>query len=644
MNRPANSLTKILLPWFVQTAAPFEKRKAAIKAVLREQPDVGWKLILSLLPHSHGVTNECHKPTWRDYIPGDWKNSVASSDYWEQIVTYTELAIGLAKENLDKINELIKEIANLPQDGREVILNHIALDKIVKLPEIERLSLWESMSKLVRQHRKHADAEWALPEEIIVKIEKVANILEPKNPSLKYRQLFTIQHLDFMDGTGNYEEQRDRLDKIRQDAIRKILDIGSVKDILDFAHRVASPREVGYALGSIDIGEKCEADVLPFILDSTDDVDKEFSSGFVNVRYRTYGCNWIDDLLAKDWTEEQKVIFLILLPFEEKIWDRVVTILPEDHQGFYWQNVETFSCNPEDNITIPVEKLLKYERVISAINYIAYINLVDDDNALDENLALRVLSQAHKDRSEIHKLNQNLVTNLIERLQKSKIIDQDALFIVEWQFLSLLGKFSIASPVTLEKKLASEPNFFVEVLSLVFRSESEKENTDIVEIDERANLLARNAYALLRNWTRCPGTMEDGSFNADVFKEWLPEALRIARDEGYSGVAQSQIGRILVTAPPDPSGLWIHEAVAEVLDERDAQAMRSGYTAGLFDQRGAYTLTGGKGELKLAEENRKKAEALDEGGFSRFAAAMRGVATEYERDAKRQAKGGFFDD
>ena len=640
MNRPANSLTKILLPWLVQTAAPFEKREAAIKAVLKEQPDVGWRLILSLLPHNHGVTNECHKPTWREYIPRDWKNNVKMTEYWKQIVAYTGIAVELARTSSEKLNELIKEIANLPQDAQDIILSHLASDKIVKLPEIDRLPLWENMNKLVRTHRKHADAKWAISEEIISKIEEVANILEPESPSLRYRQFFTTQYIDFMDGLGSFEEQRGRLDNIRQNAIHKILDQGSFRDVLDFVHRVASPRDVGHALGSIDIDEECEADIFPFILDSTDDAEKEFASGFVNVRYRTYGCDWIDDLLAKDWTEEQKAKVLILLPFEGKVWERVENILSEEYQKFYWQNVETFFCNLEDNMTIPVEKLLKYNRAISAINYIAYMNLLDDDNHFDEDLALHALSQAHKNSLEIHKLNQNFMIQLIECLQKSKTIDQDALFAVEWQFLPLLDKFSIASPVTLEKKLASEPKFFVEVLSLVFRSESEKDNTDIVEIDDRTNLLLKNAYALLNVWKRCPGTMDDGSFDADVFKKWLSEALRIAQDEGYSGVAQSQIGRVLVMAPPDPDGLWIHEAVAEALNGRDAQAMRSGYTAGLFNQRGVYSPTGGKEELRLAEINREKADALDERSFSRFATAMREFAKEYEREAKR----GFFDD
>ena len=55
-NRPAQSLADIFLPWHLQTTAPFDRRKAAIKVVLKEQPHIGWKRLLSLLPDSFGAT------------------------------------------------------------------------------------------------------------------------------------------------------------------------------------------------------------------------------------------------------------------------------------------------------------------------------------------------------------------------------------------------------------------------------------------------------------------------------------------------------------------------------------------------------------------------------------------------------------
>ena len=52
-NRPANSLTSILLPWLPQTTAPFEKRKAALRTLQKEFPAVAWQLLLNLLPEQH---------------------------------------------------------------------------------------------------------------------------------------------------------------------------------------------------------------------------------------------------------------------------------------------------------------------------------------------------------------------------------------------------------------------------------------------------------------------------------------------------------------------------------------------------------------------------------------------------------------
>ncbi|MHB9011618.1 MAG: hypothetical protein ACYC49_05245 [Ignavibacteriaceae bacterium] len=65
VNRPANSLTTIFLPWKPQTKASFEKRKVAIQTLNREFPDVTWKLLLSLLPSQHQITSGTYKPRFR---------------------------------------------------------------------------------------------------------------------------------------------------------------------------------------------------------------------------------------------------------------------------------------------------------------------------------------------------------------------------------------------------------------------------------------------------------------------------------------------------------------------------------------------------------------------------------------------------
>ena len=250
-NRPANSLATIFLPWLVQTVATFEERKTAVETVLSEQQQVGWNLLLTLLPHSRGFAFPSHRPTWREYIPRDWKDSVLLIEYWEQITAYTELAIDLAKIDTEKLGELINRLSDLPEPAQESLLLYLASEEVVALSEAERLPLWERLESLVRQHRRFADAKWALPEEIVKKIEEAAKELVPQAPELKYHYLFNDRDFDLFDENSDYDEQQKRLNEARQFAVKTIFEAGDLPAALAFAQSVSAPNEVGRALGVI---------------------------------------------------------------------------------------------------------------------------------------------------------------------------------------------------------------------------------------------------------------------------------------------------------------------------------------------------------------------------------------------------------
>ena len=139
-----------------------------------------------------------------------------------------------------------------------------------------------------------------------------------------------------------------------------------------------------------------------------------------------------------------------------------------------------------------------------------------------------------------------------------------------------------------------------------------------------------NGYKLLGEWQRMPGTQDDGSFKVDIFHRWIEETRKNYGGIRHAEVAQMQIGHVLTRAPKDPGGLWIHETVANLLNQRDTDVMRSAFTTQLFNDRGIHGYTAGEEEGKLAKENRQLADALDEKGYSRFATAMREFAESYE--------------
>ncbi len=635
-NRPANSLATIFLPWLVQTVTPFEERRTAVETVLREQPQVGWNLLLSLLPHNRGFALPSHRPTWREYIPRDWKDSVPLNEYWEQITAYTKLAIDLAKKDTEKLGALINRLSDLPRPAQESLLLHLTSEEIVALPESERLPLWEKIESLVRRHRRFADADWALPEEVVKKIEKTAKALVPHDPELKYHYLFTGRDFDLFEEKGDYDKQRKRLNEARQAAVKTIFEAGDLPAALAFAKNVSAPHEVGRALGII-APKAVEDELLPSQLNAEDETMRQVVASFVWTRYRKLQWTWVDAILERNWNAEQKAAFFMLLPFEEKVWHRVATHLGKQNEKLYWQKT---SVGFDQNPTIAIQKLLEYGRATAAVECIA--QTTDDDEQFDVSLATDALLAVLESPSAADQLDHYTTIELIERLQKSPDADQDALSKIEWNCLPWLDQFSSGSPITLEKQLASNPAFFAYLVKIVCCSKDDDEK--VVEPDEQKQNRWRNAYQLLTEWEKCPGTMPDGTLDVDAFKDWINEARKITEKTGHGEEAQSQIGHILTHAPADPDGFWIHKAVATVLNFRDTEEMRSGFITELFNQRGTYSYTAGREEREIAQLNRDKAEALDAKGYSRFAAAMREFAEGYERQAEREAERDIFHD
>ena len=115
-NQPNGSLSRILLPWFPQTTAPIEKRKAAVQTLCDESPEIAWKLIINLLPDQVSSTVGTNKPLWRKTIPEDWKEGAIPQEYWAQISFYAELAVLMAGYDTVKLGELIDLIDKLPID------------------------------------------------------------------------------------------------------------------------------------------------------------------------------------------------------------------------------------------------------------------------------------------------------------------------------------------------------------------------------------------------------------------------------------------------------------------------------------------------------------------------------------------------
>jgi hypothetical protein len=627
-NRPANSLTTILLPWFPQTTASIEKRKVTLKTLQREFPPVAWKLLLCLLPNQHQTSMGTHKPSWRDTIPENWQKDVPTKDYWDQVFWYADLAISMANSDIVKLNELIDRLDNLPQPSFNKILEILSSAAICNKPEEELLALWNKLTDFALKHRRFSDANWALSADIISKIESVAAKIAPKNPLNLYRRLFSNRELVLFERKGSWEEQRQTLEKRRQDAIKEILTYGEMIEIIQFAESVESSFAVGHSLGVI-ANTTIDSLILPVLLETENNRLSQFVSSYVWSRQYCLGWVWVDELDKFNWSFIQISQFLSFLPFTEETWNRVAAWLGSSEKE-YWSITTAKPYQIEGDLGVAIDKLIEFGRPHAAINCL--YNMLYDKHPLDSARSVKALLAAVSSTEPSYIIETYKIVELIKALQNDVNTDLDDLFRVEWAYLSILDHYEGASPKILENRLASDPAFFCELIRLIYRSTKEAKAGK--SISEQHQSVATNAFELLRKWRTPPGTESNEQFSPDQFTNWLKQTEAICTQSGHLEFALSHLGQVLIYCPPDPDGLWIHRTVAESLNSKNAEEMRRGYNIAIFNSRGAYFVDPtGKPERDLAEQYRQKAEEIENAGYQRFAVTLRHLAESYDHDA-----------
>lgn len=629
-NRPGNSLAEILLPWLPHTIASIEKRRVAVQTLCKEWPEMAWGLILKLLPGQHQTSTGTHKPALRDVIPENWEKGVTHKEYWEQVSHYAEMAVSMAEHDLEKLRQLVGEFDNLPRPAFDRLLGILASKEVTELPEETRLPLWDKLRTFTSKHRRFPDAQWALNDELLNLIERVADKIAPSNPFNRYQHLFSDRDFDLYEENGDWAEQRKRLDERRQNALAEIHNLGGLELVIKFAEKVKSPLQVGQALGNFATS-KTDSMLLPQFLGNPDRTLSQVIDGYIWSRHLAQGWTWADGLSKKEWNIEQTIKFLCLLPFTKETWDRVQSWLGDSQEG-YWRQVVVNPYQEEEQLDVAIDRLLDSGRPQAAIDCLN--KLRHDKKPIEPTKVIRALLDAISSREMANSMDSYQIVELIEHLQKDTSVSQDDLFNVEWAYLPLLDRNQEAAPKLLESRLAGDPEFFCEVIRLVYRSKKAEAVDE--EPSERNKAIATNAWRLLDKWQTPPGVQADGIFDSAHFTAWLQRVKELCAESGHLEVALITLGDVLVHSPPDNDGLWINHTIADALNAKDAEDMRSGFRTGTYNLRGAHWVDPtGKPELELAEKYRLKAEAVENAGYQRLAVTLRELAESYERDFQR---------
>ena len=225
---------------------------------------------------------------------------------------------------------------------------------------------------------------------------------------------------------------------------------------------------------------------------------------------------------------------------------------------------------------------------------------------------------------------------MLQELQKRDDAPLEAVAVLEYKFLSALREvFSASDPNSaLDRFLSESPEFFVTVISHVFRAKSETLDEQR-EPTEGEQARARNSYLLLESFARIPGR-EGNEIDFGQLDKWVSAVREVANQADRIAIAEEFLGKLLVHAPVDPTdGVWPHSSVRRGLEKWRSTEIELGLHVGKVNARGVTTrgsFDGGDQERTIATQYRADAAKMD--AWPRTRGLLISLAEDFEHSAK----------
>lgn len=646
-----NSLLHVFLPWCSQTGATIKQQEMALKRVVNQFPQTGWRLLMALLPEVHTGCDLSQRPRWRDWAD-DFGADSTLQILRDKEARYGAMRLPLIGTDLDRVKSVIDEIARFPQNLRSAVLQLLENLDRESFSEDQRAEIATALRAMITRHRQFETTEWAMPSVEVESLETVMHRFESQSLAQRICWLFKdYPELPISHEKMNFDEKEQEVERRRIAGLQSLFEQAGMAGIRELFESAKAPRLVGWTIGKAEIAVD-HNDFIPSWLTASDDRESEFSKGLLRALFLKRGWDCFASLSWDGWTAEQIGIALAELPASDadhrRVWNLLESQSAETQQAYWtrcFAHLGVYS-NAED-LKFAAESLVKYQRPSSAAQLVQFA--LNKQPKVETGLVFHVLEAVVNAQSSDAiadlKLGRDFfswcVAELIKYLQQQPAVDESRLAAVEFPLLMAL-EHSPTKPQTLIKMLSRDATNFAQLIQGLYRPKigSVPVSTSAPEIDARR----RNALlSLLRQWhehVRLPGTQESGEISADELGEWVRAARDQCRASGHLEICDHEIGELLAREqePVDDSNEWPSEAVKDVLEEINTPDVMSGFEIGTFNKQGARTrgvTDDGDVERGIAGRyDRYAAACQDE--WPIVAKSLRNIADQYRELARRE--------
>jgi hypothetical protein len=632
VNRPINSLRAILLGWSPNTYAPQAQRIICLDMILGACPEVGWQLLVKLLPRHHDTSSPTHHPKVRDLAP-KVPEEITFGLVWDFESVIVDRALVAAGNAETRITELIGTFGSFQPGSRASVLAHVD-SYLATYQTAEGCKVWYALKEEVARHDYFSDSEWAMKPEERASIAEVVERHRPSDPLVGDRQAFDewLPHIGkYQSGTGEFTDP----DEVRKEVLERVLGRDGVAGILRLARIVKLPNLIGQALRNTSISLDQMFELLEGALDPG--TPRELAFYVSAVGADKFGDQWKDVFpkrtLAKVQDDSIKAHLLLGWPQDEVTWS-LVDSLGSQVLKQYWAHTHLLPIQGTfEQLRFAIDQLRQRNRDIDVLGLV-HMRLKDLPTDLIQDLLTKGISQVDQAAKRMGTMLPYYIAQTLAELRGRSDAQELEIAKIEYAYLPVL-RFE-QQPLTIIGLLTRDPALFVDVLSDVFRGKNTAPE-EAVSDEKRAR--ARASYKLLMMFKTVPG-FNGAQVDAEVLSGWISEARRIARLKDLSEICDIYVGHVLAHAPSDPSEtFWPPSAVSKVIEAIASGDLERGFHTECFNKRGVYSKAineGGGQERCLAEQYQQWADCTHQ--YPRTSATLAGIAEGWNRQAEDEDK------
>lgn len=644
-NRPINSLSEIFKPWHPQTFAKLNMRIDALKLIAAKEKNIAWILLTSMLPDPTGGTaHPTNKMRWRIFnvIP---ERSMKYEEIWDTHSAVIDILLSLFDNSEKKLSNLIEESVNLSCNDRNKVLTFVE-SKIKDVKQIDFIA-WHTIRKILSHHRSYSDTDWALPESELKRYEILYQQLEPNNEIQKSIWLFDEYWPDFPEGF-NYKDdseqrrelQQNIIDEYRLSSLKKIYLEYGINKIKELSSEVKESWILGDTLARFLTDSESILSICEFL--NNDKGSLRFVHSFIFRKTVLIGIDWSFSLYneLRNSGLSNKGLAQIFVPLNQSrvLWD-FIDNTNEEIKEEYWHYVTPhfYYLSSEDKLT-GLNYLLQYRRYFTAIDICSH-----SPENINSSILIEILEKAATEKAseDIH-LRGYEVGRLFDTIEKREDIEKQKLINLEWLFLPVLASYGKQrSPKSLHDELSRNPDFFIEVLKLIYKPDNEKliekERKELT--DEQIKNRAKQAYQLLNSWKNIPGVSDKNTIDIEFLNNWIAKVRDLAAKSDRLEVADMQIGQLLAQYPDNEENElnWPPDEICSIIEEINTDSLKDNFSTATFNKRSFSSrdpFEGGERERNLAKYFNKL--AINKNKYPNVAAILSRLAKGYDQDAIKE--------